>query len=146
MRPDARLVACLLVAAPAFAQANCYTIYDKQNRLTYQSTLVPVDLSRRISETMPARFPGGHLVMIPDESACREFRQGPLVQPRLDEVGLSSQSAPPSDQVLQASPLLRNTRPIGAGADGYSGSDIAAREAARGGTAQSSKREPAKPR
>lgn len=145
MQLDARLALCLLVAAPAFAEANCYSIYDTQNRLTFQSTIVPIDLSKRISDAMSPRFPGGYLVMIPDESACREFRLGPIVSPRFSEVGSSRDSAPPADQVLQASPLLRETRPIGALAD-YGGSDIAAREAARGGggTAVNAKRESAR--
>ncbi|MEO8081624.1 MAG: hypothetical protein ABI641_13915, partial [Caldimonas sp.] len=73
-----RIATCLVVsavlAAPAAASANCYSMYTSQNQLTYQSTVTPIDLSMRISDAMRARFPGGFFVMIPDDSDCREIR------------------------------------------------------------------------
>ena len=64
----------VLLVLPSLASANCYSIYDAKNRLAFQSTIAPVDLSTRISDGMRARFPGGHLIMVPDDSDCRECR------------------------------------------------------------------------
>ncbi len=74
MRTTARLTLALLVAMPALAQANCYSMFDSQNHLSFQSTVAPVDLSQRISEAMAQRFPGRHLVITPDTADCREVR------------------------------------------------------------------------
>jgi len=48
-----------LATAPALA---CYTVYDRSDRVVYQSQTPPVDMSRPLHETLPARFPGGHMV------------------------------------------------------------------------------------
>ena len=69
-----------LLLLPSLASANCYSIYDAKNRLAFQSTVAPVDLSTRISESMRARFPGGHLIMIPDDDRL------PRVPHRPDDV------------------------------------------------------------
>jgi len=98
----------VLLALPSLANANCYSIYDANNRLAFQSTIAPVDLSARISEAMRARFPGGHLVMIPDDSDCREYRTGPTLSPRFD-AGAGAGTAQAPERTLEASPLLRNT-------------------------------------
>lgn len=46
-------------AGPALA---CYSVYDAANRLVYQSQTPPVDMARPLHETLPARFPGGHMI------------------------------------------------------------------------------------
>jgi hypothetical protein len=129
-----RLIALSSLAAvlvlPSLASANCYSIYDAQNRLAFQSTIAPVDLSARISEAMRARFPGGHLIMIPDDSDCREYRTGPTLSPRFD-AGSAPRVAQPPERMLEASPLLR-----GSG----SGADISTREAVRSGNTLNVKR------
>jgi hypothetical protein len=122
-RLTALLSLAALIVLPGLANANCYSIYDTQNRLAFQSTIAPVDLSTRISDGMRARFPGGHLIMIPDDSDCREYRTGPTVSPRFDAGGTKG-AEPSSEQVLQA-PLLR-------GSSG-GGSDASPREAVRSG-------------
>lgn len=48
-----------LAAAPALA---CYTVYDRSDRVVYQSQTPPVDMSRPLHETLQARFPGGHMI------------------------------------------------------------------------------------
>jgi hypothetical protein len=106
-RFTALLPLAALLALPGLASANCYSIYDAQNRLAFQSTIAPVDLSARISDGMRARFPGGHLTMIPDDSDCREYRTGPTVSPRFDAGGTKG-AEPSAEQVLQA-PLLRGS-------------------------------------
>lgn len=135
-----RITPCLTLlaalAVPALAEANCYSIYDGQNRLAFQSNVAPVDLSLRIADAMRARFPGGFLVMIPDESSCREFRASGAV-PRFNTTGLVNAKIP-DNELLVGSPLLRDTRATGYGGElgGTSpvAGDVASREAARSGT------------
>jgi hypothetical protein len=111
-----RLLAPLSLAAlfalPALASANCYSVYNAKNQLAFQSTVSPVDLSARISEGMRARFPGGHLTMVPDESDCREFRTGSTLSPRFDAGGAKG-AEPGPEQMLEASPLLRGSGSTG---------------------------------
>ncbi|MEO6364258.1 MAG: hypothetical protein ABIO71_13590 [Caldimonas sp.] len=138
-----RLTPCLTFAAtlvlPVLAHANCYSVYDAQNRLAFQSNEAPIDLSRRISDAMASRFPGSYLVMIPDESACREVRSGPVVRPRFDALGLGA-SPNIGERALQTSPLLRGTRVTGEGG-GPQPSDVASREAVRNGNSLNIKRD-----
>lgn len=55
------LLGCLLVPLGLDAMA-CYTVYDRFDRVVYQSQTAPVDMSRPLHETLPARFPGGHMI------------------------------------------------------------------------------------
>ena len=120
----------VLLVLPGLASANCYSIYDAQNRLAFQSTIAPVDLSARISDGMRARFPGGHLTMVPDDSDCREYRTGPTLSPRFEAGGAAGTEQPP-ERTIEASPLLRGT-----GAS----PDLTSREAVRSGNALNVKR------
>ena len=56
-----RLLALLLGLAAGQALA-CYTVYDRLGRVVYNDPDPPVDMSRPLHETLPARFPGGHMV------------------------------------------------------------------------------------
>src|SRR5205085_575638 len=47
----------------------CYTVYDRGNRVMWQGDKPPVDMSRPLGETVPARFPGGQLVF-DDSPVC----------------------------------------------------------------------------
>ncbi|MDQ6640605.1 MAG: hypothetical protein M3Z15_13225 [Pseudomonadota bacterium] len=128
-----RLTALLCLAAlvaPSLASANCYSIYDTKNRLAFQSSVAPIDLSTRISDSMRARFPGGHLIMIPDDSGCREYRTGPTLSPRFDAGGAKG-AEPNPEQMLQA-PLLRGA--------GTVGGDSPTRESVRSGNTLNIKR------
>lgn len=120
----------VLLVLPSLASANCYSIYDAKNRLAFQSTIAPVDLSTRISDSMRARFPGGHLVMIPDDGDCREYRTGPTLTPRF-EAGGARGIEQPAGRMLEASPLLRGTG---------GSADLTTREAVRSGNALNVKR------
>lgn len=62
------LLACLLAAAGSQALA-CYTVYDRAGRVVYNEETPPVDMSRPIHETLPARFPGAHMVF-DEQAAC----------------------------------------------------------------------------
>lgn len=61
------LPAVALASMQAFA--GCYTVYDHDNRVLYQSAKPPVDLSQPIHDTLPQRFPGGSMVF-DTEGAC----------------------------------------------------------------------------
>ena len=52
----------LLGFAAAQAFAGCYTVYDRDNHVLYQSDKPPVDMSQPIHDTLPRRFPGGAMV------------------------------------------------------------------------------------
>ena len=119
-----------LLVLPSLASANCYSIYDAKNQLAFQSTIAPVDLSTRISDAMRARFPGGHLIMVPDDSDCREYRTGPTLTPRFEAGGARGAEQPP-ERMLEASPLLRGTG---------TNADLTTREAARSGNVLNVKR------
>jgi hypothetical protein len=139
-RLSASLSLAALLAMPALVHANCYSIYDTQNRLTFQSTVAPIDLSTRISEGMRTSFPGAFFIMIPDDSDCREIRTGATLSPRFDAGSRGQATAP--EELLQASPLLRSGRSVGAASDGVAtGNAIATREAVRSGNALNIKRE-----
>ena len=114
-----RQLDCLSVSfalvLPGLANANCYSIYDAKNQLVFQSTISPVDLSKRISESMRERFPGGHLIIDPNDRSCREVRTGSTLTPRFDAGGTRGAEAR-LDRSLEASPLLRGTGTIGSDA------------------------------
>lgn len=56
------LVLFAVLAAASFNAGACYTVYDRADRVVYQSADPPVDMSQPLHETLPSRFPGGHLV------------------------------------------------------------------------------------
>ena len=117
-----RLSTCFLVSAllasPTLAAAGCYSVFSAENRLVYQSTVAPIDLSRRISDSMRDRFPRSFFVMTPDETDCRELRDGGRVtRPRLDAVGQVPGSAVSPDQLIEASPLFRDVPGYGGGSN-----------------------------
>jgi len=56
------LVLCAVLVAASFDASACYTVYDRSDRVVYQSENPPVDMSRPIHETLPLRFPDGHMV------------------------------------------------------------------------------------
>ena len=97
----------ILLALPSLAgAANCYSIYDAKNQLAFQSTVSPIDLSTRISQTMRERFPGGFLIIVPDDGDCREYRTGPITSPRFDPG-----KAPELRDDHFVAPLLRDSAP-----------------------------------
>ena len=62
----AALAATLLIAGgQAIA---CYQVFDANNRTVYSEMDAPVDMSRPLHETLPARFPGATLVF--DNNEC----------------------------------------------------------------------------
>ena len=113
---QALLPLAVLLALPGVAgAANCYSVYNGKNQLAYQSTVSPVDLSGRISQAMHESYPGGYLIIVPDDSDCREFRTGPTVSPRFEN-GKATDTGN-REQVFEA-PLLRGAATTGSNDSG----------------------------
>jgi len=51
------------------AQA-CYTVYNRANQVIYHALAAPVDMRYQLHETLPAVFPGGHLVFSITDTNC----------------------------------------------------------------------------
>ena len=52
-----------LAAAPAAHAVQCFSMFDTANRLLYQGTQTPVDLSQPVSQEMRSFFPNRYLVI-----------------------------------------------------------------------------------
>jgi len=107
------LVSFLAVAASLPAQA-CYTVYDGANRVLYRAARPPVDMSRPLHDTLPQRFPGGHLVFDP-ASACDAIvpearagvaasRAAPLLTDRRSAQAAGVNYAPLSRDIVMVQP------------------------------------------
>lgn len=59
MTRTALAIVMALAGGPALA---CYTVYGEGNRVLYQGANPPVDMSQPLHQTLPAAYPGGHLV------------------------------------------------------------------------------------
>lgn len=62
------LLCSLLGSASLQAAAACYTVFDHSNHIVYHDATPPVDMERPFHETVPLRFPGGHMVF--SDTAC----------------------------------------------------------------------------
>ena len=62
------LICSLLGSASLPAAAACYTVFDGSNRVVYHEATPPVNMERPFHETVPQRFPGGHMVFT--DNAC----------------------------------------------------------------------------
>lgn len=51
-----------LMLSSVNAMAACYTVYDADNRIVYNSQIAPVDMTRPLRETVPLAFPGGTMI------------------------------------------------------------------------------------
>ena len=54
-------VLCAMSMASVNAMA-CYTVYDRNNNMVYNSLTPPVDMRRQLHETVPVRFPGSTMI------------------------------------------------------------------------------------
>jgi hypothetical protein len=60
------LLLCSLLGSASMQAAACYTVYDPSDRVVYHESIPPVDMSRPLHETVPVRFPGGHMIFDTD--------------------------------------------------------------------------------
>jgi hypothetical protein len=70
------LLYTVLTVASLQASAACYTVFDRYSRVIFQSASPPVDMSVPLHETVPRRFPGGHMVV--SDAICPPL---PIVTP-----------------------------------------------------------------
>ena len=52
------------------ASANCYMVYDREDRLAFRSMSTPVNLSQPLREQVQRQWPGGALIIAADSDAC----------------------------------------------------------------------------
>jgi hypothetical protein len=67
-----RIFAPLILLAgwfPLHASAVCFTVYEG-DRIVYRDTVTPIDLAGPISDALPAKYPGGRLVINPENTHC----------------------------------------------------------------------------
>ena len=50
------LLLCSLLGSASMQASACYTVYDPSDRVVYHESVPPVDMSRPLHETLPARF------------------------------------------------------------------------------------------
>ena len=60
------LLLCSLLGSASMQAVACYTVYDPSDRVVYHESVPPVDMSRPLHETLPTRFPGGHMIFATD--------------------------------------------------------------------------------
>jgi hypothetical protein len=101
MKKIALLGGLLLAGANAMA---CYTVYDAGNRVVYQGTEAPVDMSLPLHEALAQRFPRGAQMVFDQATTCRPVGIAQLPRPsgtdvppntiRLERTQRPSSSAP----------------------------------------------------
>jgi hypothetical protein len=101
MKLKLALICTLALAAAGQAMA-CYTVYDRGNRVLYQGTEPPVDMSKPLHETLSRNFPGGSLVF-EQGTSCPAVGTAQLPRP--------GQPLPPNTAVLGAGPSNPAMRP-----------------------------------
>ena len=82
MKPCKSLLLCALLGAASWnaAAGSCFTVYDRNNTVVYNAQTPPVDMSEPLHQSVPRRFPGGHLV-ITEGNNCPVVQPNPLVAP-----------------------------------------------------------------
>jgi hypothetical protein len=48
----------------------CYTVYNRANQVIYHAAAAPVDMRYQLHQTLPAVFPGGHMVFSITDTSC----------------------------------------------------------------------------
>jgi hypothetical protein len=75
------LLLCSLFGVASQPAMACFTVYDRSNNIVYNAQTPPVDMSQPLHDTLPKRFPGGHLV-ITEGKNCPVVQPNPLVAER----------------------------------------------------------------
>jgi hypothetical protein len=81
MKTKYALLGGLLMLAGANAMAACYTVYDAANRVVYQGTEAPVDMSLPLHEALSQRFPRGAQLVFDQSSTCTPVGLAQLPRP-----------------------------------------------------------------
>jgi hypothetical protein len=77
------LLALVLVPAvlATAAEAACFTVVDRANRIVYRSEIPPVDLSAPIHQTLQRVFPNAQLVISDETRLCSYIDPASPVDP-----------------------------------------------------------------
>ena len=75
------LLLCSLLGTTSMHATACFIVYDRTNTVVYNAQTPPVDMSEPLHETLPKRFPGGHMV-ITEGNNCPVLQPNPLVAAR----------------------------------------------------------------
>ena len=106
------LMSFLAVAAALPAHA-CYSVYDGAGRVVYRSAQPPVDMSRPLHDTLPQRFPGGHMVfdtastceaIVPEARAAVVGEAAPLLTDRASARAAGVNYATMSGNIVMVQP------------------------------------------
>lgn len=89
--------ALLLVGANAMA---CYTVYDANNRIVYQGTLAPVDMSIPLHQALEQRFPRGAQMVFDQGSTCGSIGVAQVPRP-------TGKDVPPNTIRMEGRPAAR---------------------------------------
>lgn len=79
--PRRALVLAVGLASAGVASAACFTVFDAADRVVYQSTSPPVDISLPISQAVAAVYPRNHHLLMADDSYCPGIDEAPTVYP-----------------------------------------------------------------
>lgn len=75
----------------------CYTVYNRANQVIYQATAAPVDMRYQLHETLPAVFPGGHMVFSITDTSCPAVNSTRVVSANRTATALAERNAYTSD-------------------------------------------------
>lgn len=71
MTPALKYVLGVVLTTTVSGQAlACYTVYNRANQVIYHAAAAPVDMRYQLHQTLPAVFPGGHMVFSITDTAC----------------------------------------------------------------------------
>ena len=88
----------LLTSLLAGQSLACYTVYNRANQIIYHADAAPIDMRYQIHQTLPAVYPGGHLVFSVSDHSCPPLNQSRAnsVQTRVDDLARRNAQAPPA--------------------------------------------------
>lgn len=79
--PRWTLVLAAGLASAGTASAACFTVFDAADRVVYQSTSPPVDISLPISQAVAAVYPRNYHLLMADDAYCPGIDEEPTVYP-----------------------------------------------------------------
>jgi len=79
LRMNTALKYALVTLLPALSASQalaCYTVYNRSNQVVYHAAAAPVDMRYQLHQTLPAVYPGGHLVFSVTDTSCPPVNSG----------------------------------------------------------------------
>ena len=101
MTPALKYVLGVLLTATLSGQAlACYTVYNRANQVIYHAAATPVDMRYPLHQTLPAVFPGGHMVFSITDTACPAVDSRRFVSVNRTASALADRNAYASDLAM----------------------------------------------